>query len=199
MKTIATIDDYILSKSDFAKPILEWFRAIVHDTVKADEALKWSFPHFIYKGKILASMAAFTNHCSIGIPILEQLEPRTAKLKDGMGQFGKIKRIEDLPSSRTLALALKKAAKAIDQGVNPMGKRTKKKASADPIPPDFSRLLKNTPAANAFFSCLSNSHKNEYIRWINQAKRDETRTKRLKQAILLLSESKRRDWKYDKK
>ena len=54
MKKANSIDEYILSCNDFARPVMEWFRALVHKNATVEEAMKWSFPHFLYKGKILA-------------------------------------------------------------------------------------------------------------------------------------------------
>jgi hypothetical protein len=60
------VDEYIARSSEFARPILTHFRNLVHQTCpEVEEAMKWSFPHFMYKG-MLCSMASFKNHCAIG-------------------------------------------------------------------------------------------------------------------------------------
>jgi uncharacterized protein YdeI (YjbR/CyaY-like superfamily) len=41
------------------------------------------------------------------------------------------------------------------------------------------------------------SHRREYIEWIVEAKREETRAKRVAQAIEWLREGKSRNWKYE--
>jgi len=52
------IDAYIGKSEDFAKPILRYIRAAVHKGCPdVEETMKWSFPHFDYKG-IICSMAA---------------------------------------------------------------------------------------------------------------------------------------------
>jgi uncharacterized protein YdeI (YjbR/CyaY-like superfamily) len=59
--------------------------------------------------------------------------------------------------------------------------------------------LRKNKAAQATFTSLSPSRKREYIEWIADAKRDETRAKRLKEAIELLSDGKSLNWKYERK
>ena len=53
------IDAYIRKAAPFARPILNYLREVVHDACpEVEETMKWSFPHFDYKG-MLCSMAAF--------------------------------------------------------------------------------------------------------------------------------------------
>ena len=61
------LDAYIGQSAEFAQPILEHLRKLVHETCPAvAEQMKWSFPHFIYKGQNLCSMASFKQHCAFG-------------------------------------------------------------------------------------------------------------------------------------
>ena len=41
------------------------------------------------------------------------------------------------------------------------------------------------------------SHRREYVEWITEAKRPETRDKRIAQAIEMLTQGKKRNWKYE--
>jgi hypothetical protein len=60
------VDAYIENAGDFAKPILKRLRAAVHTACPdVEEAMKWSFPHFMYKG-MLCSMASFKQHAAFG-------------------------------------------------------------------------------------------------------------------------------------
>ena len=60
------IDEKIAQAAPFARPILEHFRALVHKAVpEIEEAIKWGMPHFTYKGKNIAGMAAFKAHCAV--------------------------------------------------------------------------------------------------------------------------------------
>lgn len=58
------VDDYIGKAQDFAQPILEHLRALVHEACpEVVETKKWSFPHFDYKG-MMCSMASLKEHCA---------------------------------------------------------------------------------------------------------------------------------------
>lgn len=49
------IDDYIAKSAEFAKPILTELRQRMHSSVPGvAETIKWSMPHFEYKGKMFA-------------------------------------------------------------------------------------------------------------------------------------------------
>ena len=63
-------------------------------------------------------------------------------------------------------------------------------------PADLSAALKKNRKALATFEGFSPTNRREYVEWISEAKREETRTKRLVQAIEWLAEGKVRNWKY---
>ena len=60
------IDAYIAKSADFAKPILNHIREVVHRASPLiNETVKWGMPFFDYKGPI-CMMAAFKQHCAFG-------------------------------------------------------------------------------------------------------------------------------------
>jgi hypothetical protein len=59
------------------------------------------------------------------------------------------------------------------------------------VPPDLKRALASAPKARAFFDALSYTHRKEYVRWIESAKRDETRADRLEKTVAMLLAGKR--------
>lgn len=54
------------------------------------------------------------------------------------------------------------------------------------IPPDVAQALETNPEADAFFKQLSYSHQREYVQWIEEAKRDTTRQKRIEDMVEML-------------
>ena len=52
-------------------------------------------------------------------------------------------------------------------------------------PEDFAKLLKKEKL-QAFFEKLSYTHRREYVRWITEAKKEETRQRRLTKAVEML-------------
>src|SRR2546427_1688735 len=112
------IDAYITKSADFAKPILNHIRKLVHATCPdVEETLKWGFPHFMYKG-ILCSIASFKNHCAFGFWKGKMILGKDGeKDEEAMGQFGKITAISDLPEEETLIQYIKEAIKLNQAGV----------------------------------------------------------------------------------
>jgi hypothetical protein len=60
------------------------------------------------------------------------------------------------------------------------------------VPPDLKQALKTSPAAAAFYKRLAYSHQKEYVRWIEEAKRAETRRVRIDKAVAMLEQGERR-------
>jgi uncharacterized protein YdeI (YjbR/CyaY-like superfamily) len=191
------VDAYIAKSAEFARPILEHLRAVVHETCpQVEEDMKWSMPHFMYEG-MLCGMAAFKQHCSFGF-WKGSLVVGAQGQKDAMGQFGCITSVKDLPSKKVLAGYIRQAMKLNEEKV-PSPSRAKKKttARAEPgVPPELERALGKSRRARETFEAFSPSHRREYIQWITEAKREETRERRVETTIEWLEEGKPRNWKY---
>jgi hypothetical protein len=189
------VDAYIAKSADFAKPILTHIRRVVHGACPdVVEGMKWSMPHFDYKG-IFCGMAAFKQHCTFGFwkGSLLKLKPADEK---AMGQFGCIRSIDDLPGAKALASIVKQASKLNDEGVSaPKPKRAPK----PPVktPPYFKAALAKNKKALATYDAFAPSCKREYVEWITEAKTDETRAKRVASAVAWMAEGKKRNWKYE--
>jgi uncharacterized protein YdeI (YjbR/CyaY-like superfamily) len=63
-------------------------------------------------------------------------------------------------------------------------------------PPELKRALEKHKKAAQTFAAFSESCKREYIEWIGEAKRPETRERRLATAMEWIAEGKQRNWKY---
>jgi uncharacterized protein YdeI (YjbR/CyaY-like superfamily) len=192
------IDAYIEKSADFAKPILRHIREVVHSAVPdVEETLKWSMPTFMHGG-ILCGMAAFKQHAAFNL-WKGSLIIGTDGDRAAMGQFGRITKLSDLPSKKVMTGYLRQAAALNEAGVKrPKVRRPglERKPVPTTPPADLAAALKKNPKARAAFAGFSPSHRREYIEWIVEAKRDETRQRRLAQAIEMLAEGKTRNWKY---
>lgn len=191
------VDAYIAKSADFAKPILKHLRKVVHaGCPEVTETIKWSMPHFDYKG-MMCGMAAFKEHCSFGF-WKESLVfgDKTTAEKTGMGSFGCIKSIKDLPNEKALIGYVKKAAALNDAGIKVPGRTQPKKREPIPMPDDFGAALKKNAKARKNFDAFAPSKRREYLEWITEAKREETRKQRLAKSIQSLSEGKPLHWKY---
>ena len=191
------VDAYIKRAAPFAQPILTEFRSIVHGACPGvEETMKWSFPHFDYKG-VMCSMAAFKAHAAFAF-WKGSLVTGGPRREDAMGHFGRITKRSDLPSKAVLAGFVKKAAALNDQGVK-VARAPKRAPKPVKVPAALSAALEKSQQAHAGFAALSPSHQREYIEWITEAKTDATRTRRLTQAIEWMAEGKSRNWKYERR
>jgi uncharacterized protein YdeI (YjbR/CyaY-like superfamily) len=196
------IDAYIAKSADFAKPILNHLRELIHKTCpEVEETMKWSFPHFDYKGQMMCSMAAFKQHAMLNFwkaSLIKDLAlQNTNKGEAALGHWGRITSLKELPSDKKIASWIKQAMKLNEEG--------KKVAKAKPvinkeisIPDYFTSALKKNKKAYITFEAFSPSCKREYVEWVTEAKREETRNKRLAQAIEMMAEGKKRNWKYER-
>lgn len=199
-KTDKKIDAYIEKAQPFAQPILKHLRALVHKACpEVEETIKWSFPHFDYKGEMMCSMASFKQHCAFGFWKAALMKDKslveTARSEVAMGHLGKITSLKDLPSDKILTGYIKEAMKLNDDGIK---LPPKPKVAAKPVetPPELTIALKRNKTAKATFEAFSASHRKEYIQWITEAKTEATKEKRIEQAIEMLAEGKSRNWKY---
>ncbi|MEA3034997.1 MAG: hypothetical protein QOH04_756 [Sphingomonadales bacterium] len=196
MNTDPRIDAYIARQADFARPILQHLRRIVREAAPAaEETIKWSMPHFTYNGRLFAGMAAFKAHATFGLWQASAVLGETGSERDAMGQFGRLTSIADLPPETELRALIGRAAAVAEAGPKPRPKKPPKPEL--PTPDDLRTALDAEPRAAAAFDAFPPSCRREYVEWVTEAKRPETRAKRLVQAVEWLAEGKRRNWKYE--
>ncbi|MBU6412813.1 MAG: YdeI/OmpD-associated family protein [Planctomycetes bacterium] len=200
------IDAYIAKAAPFAQPILQRFRSLVHKACPdVQETIKWGMPSFEYKGPF-CSMAAFKKHCVFGFwkaALLDESQKDSDAAAMNWGAPGRdpiparIESDADLPSDATILRLIRKAAKLNDEGVKvPLQRKVRKPL---PLPRDFAAAIAKSKTASKVFAEFSPSCKREYIEWITEAKREETRSNRIATAVEWIAEGKQRNWKYMKK
>ena len=190
------VDQYIDKSKDFARPILEHLRALVHaNCPDVEETLKWSFPHFQYKG-MLCHMAAFKEHCAFGFWKGSLVVGDDSTSEKAMGQFGRITKLSDLPSKKVIAGLIKKAMKLNEDGVKAPTRSKPKEPRALDVPAELTRALERNEAARKTFESFTPGRKREYVEWITEAKTAATRERRIETAIEWIAEGKPRNWKY---
>ena len=108
------------SRPDFAKPILNHLRELVHQACpEVEEKLKWSMPHFDYKGRWCAVWPPLSNMHPLVLEscVNERSHTlKTAKTEVAMGHLGKITSLKDLPSDKKLTAWIKEAMVLNDKG-----------------------------------------------------------------------------------
>ncbi len=207
------VDQYIAKSAEFARPILTHIREVVHAAAPAIvEEIKWGFPFFTQDGEIVCAMRGFKAHCGLFFWKGALVVPDGQE--EGMGQFGKLTSVEQLPSKRVLTGYVKKAMQLNEAGVPaPYVAARRAKASAatpakptkptkptksDDVPPELLAALGKNKKALATWKDFAPSHKREYAEWVADAKRDETKGKRIAQAVEWIAEGRQRNWKYQK-
>jgi uncharacterized protein YdeI (YjbR/CyaY-like superfamily) len=198
------VDAYLMKVQPFAQPIMRHLRELVHKACpEVEETIKWSRPFFQYRGAILCNMSAFKEHCSFGFwgeEIGAVLREAAVLKEGGMGSLGRITSVADLPSDKQMLGWIRQAAAFVDSGqyTSPIAARhkvVKQKTSLD-TPAEFKAALQRNKKAAAAFAAFSPSCKREYVEWIAEAKRQETRDKRIATAVEWIAEGKQRNWKY---
>jgi len=187
------IDAYIAKAQPFAQPILEKVRERVHAVVPdIEEAMKWSHPTYLRKGKIVLGTAAFKAHAVVHFWRGQELGFDTKA--GARGQLGKLTSPADLPADLDAMIA--KAAEL--SASTPAPRKTKHAPKPPPeMHPEFASALAKAPKAKTTLNGFPPSAQRDYFEWITEAKQDSTRQKRIATAVEWLSEGKRRHWKYE--
>ena len=189
------IDAYIAKAAPFARPILTHIRGVVHEACPdVEESLKWGAPAYLHHG-ILCITAAFKAHCAL-VLWRAPLIVGAVKSRDARGHFGKLTAVKDLPSRKVLVGLLKQAVKLNGSGAKTSQRAKGKPKKAVATPADLSAGLKKSAKARAAWAAFSPSARREYIDWITEAKRPETRAERLKTTLQWVAQGKQRNWKY---
>lgn len=198
------IDAYIAKSADFAKPVLNHIRELVHKACPdVEEKIKWGMPFFDYKGEMLCHMASFKQHAVMGFwkaalmkdpSLLKQAQSETA-----MGHLGKITSLQDMPSDKKITSWIKEAMQLNDKGIK-LPSKTKVTEKKELLVPDyFLKALAQNKKAKQAFDNFAYSHRKEYVNWVTEAKTEVTRDKRMATTLEWLAEGKSRLWKYEKK
>lgn len=191
------IDAYIEKSQDFARPILEHLRKLVHEACPdVEETLKWSMPSLEYKG-MLCGFAAFKAHVKFMFwkeVLLKNDEfPANELAIKGLARIASIK---DLPKDKKIIALIHQAMELNEKGIN-VPKSVSAKGEIV-VPNELTVALEKNKKAKAVFEKFSPSHRREYSEWIAEAKTEPTRDKRIATAIEWLSEGKSRNWKYER-
>lgn len=178
------IDEYIKRAPEFAQPICRKLRESI---LKADseivEAWKWG-PHYSKKGMI-CGYGAFQKHVSLAFfqgALMK--DPGHLFIKDDAPAKNmrrmKFTRLKDV-NERVIGVYVREAISLNVSGIK----------APEPVtetPADLQKLLKNNKTLLEFFDSLSYTHRKKYIRWIEEAKKAETRQARLKKTVEMLKQ-----------
>lgn len=195
------VDRYISQAPEYAKPVLAHLRQLIHAACpEVEETIKWRNPSFVFKG-MLCGMAAFKQHLSFGFwrhdLIVERSGAQKEKAAAILERLGHVTRLDDLPADRVLLGFVRTAVQLNEAGVKRVSAKPKPPKAPLVVPEFLTAALESNARARATFDKFSYSHRKEYVEWLTEAKREETRAKRLETALTWLAEGKSRNWKYE--
>lgn len=197
--TSPKVDAYIENAADFARPILTKIRNLFHKACpQIEETIKWGKPAFEHKG-IVGGMVAFKHYVTFGLWKAELLDDPEGIFRNDHAStmnVSKITKVSEMPPDKVLVAYIGQAVELNERGVKL--DRQKKAKPPVKVPDDLMVALKKSKKALATFEGFSPSHRREYVEWITEAKRDETRQKRIATAVEWMSEGKPQNWRYMK-
>jgi hypothetical protein len=173
---IPAVDAYIARAPSYARPILRRLRALFHRACPdIQETIKWGVPAF-ERGGLVGLVAAFKAHCRLVL---------------WRGAAAKVASVADVP--KNAAALIRAAVDARRSGK----KAAPRKPRPAPRPPKaFLDALRRRAGALARFQALRPSHRREYVEWIAEARRPETRARRVAQAVGWIAQGRTRYWQY---
>jgi hypothetical protein len=156
--------------------------AYIENAAEFAQDIKGRAPAFMYHG-LIGGMAAFKTRAGFGLWKASLIVPGITD--KGMGGWN-LRSISDLPPK----------AMALNEGGVSTPRTPRASVKSVRVPADLSAALRRGAKAKAAFDGLSPSHRREYVEWIVEAKRPETRQRRIATAIEWITEGKPRNWKY---
>ena len=190
------IDEGIANAEPFAQAICKKLRAII---LKAEPSIieDWKWGPNYYKNGMVCGFWYFKKHCSIVFYQGALLKDKKKVLLQNPGnlhnrhiKFTDVKQIDE----KLLIEYITEAVINNEKGL----KITEAKDKTVIIPADFKKLLTKNKLL-LYFEKLAYSHRKEYIMWINDAKKEETRLNRMDKAIGKLISKEGLNDKYMKK
>ncbi len=202
MKADPRVDTYLAEAEPFARPVLRRLRKLVRQGCPAAaETLKWNSPAYVLGKKILLITPSFKAHCRCvfwSSVVQKLIQKELGKAERGLELLGRITGVADLPPDRLLLRFIRAAAGLAAPGAKPDPRNAAPVRRAPRPPTDLAAALKSNAAAARTFANFSPNCRREYVGWITEAKRPETRAKRLATTVLWLAEGKRQNWKYER-
>lgn len=185
------INTYIAEQPEWQRRLLVRLRQLIHSTdEQVEEAWRWNGPHFDHDG-IMVGMAGFKSFVSVWFhkgSLLKDTHGIFEKLDKGEDKGNRVYKINegDKINEKAFVDLLKQAIKVNQSGAKLSDARPTKKALV--IPPDLEGCLKKDEEAWEHWEKFNYTHKKEYVEWITDAKQDETRKRRIAQALEMIRE-----------
>lgn len=185
MAKINSVTEYLTNNTVWEVKLLQ-LRAIMLD-LPVKETIKWGIPNYTYNGKNVIGFAAFKHYCSIWFYQGVFLQDKAHKLINAQEGTTKALRQWRFAQEEAIPLELVKAyaLEAIEnQKLNKRIKPTKTNAII--IPKILAISFNETTGLEKAFKVFSIAKQHEFCKYIQEAKMQTTRIKRLNKAIPLI-------------
>lgn len=197
MKRYQTVDEYVEAQEKW-RPQIEALRELINST-RLSETVKWGAPTYTIDGKNVVGLGAFKNFVAIwfyqgalmGDPLnklINAQEGKTQALRQWRFSVG-----DDIVSEEVLSY-LEEAITNQEMGKQIVPPKTKPLE----IPAELKQAFSSNPKVEACFDDMGLTKKREFAEYIGEAKREETKLKRLDKIIPMILEGKGLHDKYRK-
>ncbi|MCB0795205.1 MAG: YdeI/OmpD-associated family protein [Flavobacteriales bacterium] len=193
------INAYIGEQDDWKRQIMVRVRQLVHKCdERVEETWRWNGPHFDVNG-IMLGMSAHKSFVSVWfhkgslIKDPKGLFERVEKGSDKGMRVVKFKEGEGLPEAALTAL-IRSAIALNDKGLKLSDVKPRRKALD--VPAELSAAINKDPVAGSHWKGMTYSGRKEFVEWIADAKKEETRKRRIAQAFQMIREGRGRNDKY---
>jgi uncharacterized protein YdeI (YjbR/CyaY-like superfamily) len=195
MKKFKSVDHYIEAHMERRDELKKIRKILLSSELK--ETTKWGLPVYTYNDKNIVGMGSFKSYTGIWFF-------QGALLKDPYGilvnaQEGKTKALRQMRFNSIEEIEDKIVREYIKEAIANQKKGKEIKPSRNKpliVPRELKKALDRDPLIKSRFNELSLSCRREYAEYISEAKRDETKLKRLEKIIPMILDSKGLNDKY---
>lgn len=185
------INLYISEQPEWQRKVLVRLRQLIHSVDETiEEHWRWNAPHFDHDG-IMIGMHGFKTFVSVwfhkGALIKDTHKLFDKPEKDADKGIRKYKLEEgDTIDEKAFVDLVKQAVKVNLSGAKLSDAKPARKALV--VPPELESVLQKDEQAWEHWENFNYTHKKEYVEWITDAKQDETRKRRIAQALEMIRE-----------
>lgn len=192
-KKVSNVEEYISSLPDESK---DFFRKVdrIFQENNLEPHIKWGIPTYTLHGKNYIGIAQFKNHASVWFTyghLLDDPDNILVNSQEGKTKYNRVWKITDPKTFNQYDLLKSYVKEAVNkyqetENIKPT-RQSKTQVDSEPT------LLKEAIQKNKLQSQwknLSVAARNNYVSFINEAKRKDTKEKRISRIIPLIKEGK---------
>lgn len=195
MKRHKTVDAFIENSNDWKSELIQ-LRKILN-TMDLVETVKWGAPVYVANGKNVVGLGAFKSY--VGLWFFQGAllsDPQKVLMNAGEGKTKAMRqwRFDSKKDIKTRAIKLyvNEAIDLAEQGKEIKPDRNKPIV----VPPEMKKAMTKNKKANTQFEAMTIGKQREYAEYIADAKREETKLKRIEKILPMIAQGKGLNDKY---